>query len=370
MSVTSKSIGTKSSVDLRVLDCDACQLAASRQDASSIVLDDAAAPNQPDQIANDDVLTLNVGGKATVQTLRSTLTFVEGSVLAARFKPNWEHSLPRDKNGNIFVDQDPDLFLPLIGYLRQLASSPNILSRGVLPMTPTFGDAKTEAAFRSMIDSLLLTNVLYNYEVQRYENDKFVTVTQSSSILDYVMDCVHPTGSTPPSCVSYCLGRPFRSLGPCHERKVQAFTAVCDISSLNAGTRVVVGWTFRGPDSVNGTTHLIKSIVYDTKLRTLKWIYKDGKWMHGKALRLSYTDASSVAIQCSMPIGTRDLEWYIDGAFVASTSQAVRHGDWKAAHGVWHLGVELPEHSNYEWTPYIKVYASGRCQFSHVELED
>lgn len=66
----------------------------------------------------NDILCLNVGGRTGIAVHRKTLTSIDNSVLSAKFSKNWEDGLDRDKDGNIFVDQDPDLFLKLITYLR------------------------------------------------------------------------------------------------------------------------------------------------------------------------------------------------------------------------------------------------------------
>ena len=65
-----------------------------------------------------DILYLNVGGRTGIAVQRSTLTSIEKSVLSAKFSKNWEDGLDLDKDGNIFVDQNPDLFLTLVNYLR------------------------------------------------------------------------------------------------------------------------------------------------------------------------------------------------------------------------------------------------------------
>ena len=316
--------------------------------------------------AVDDILTLNLGGTTTVQTLRRTLTIVEGSLLAARFSQNWQHSLPRDSQGSIFIDYDPGLFMPLLDYLRSLSAASTHLQRGILPITPSFSDVINEAAFRTMVDSLLLTNVLYNYEVHRYENEMFRMVTQEVPIFDYTMACTNRGSPDAPSCVSYCLGRPVRGLGDCHTRRVQAFDVVCDLSTVTPDTRVVVGWTVREP--VKDKSRL-QSIVYDTKLQTLKWIRKEGKWTRGETLALNQS-GETVSVRCCIRLGTNELEWYVDEVLVALTNASLPDGKFKMTHGLLHVGVVHAEPDTSEWVPYIKVYSSGRCRFSAIELED
>ena len=50
--------------------------------------------------------------------LRRTLTQFEDSVLAAQFSGRWDDSMEKDRDGNMFVDQDPENFMLLINYLR------------------------------------------------------------------------------------------------------------------------------------------------------------------------------------------------------------------------------------------------------------
>ena len=63
-----------------------------------------------------DILELNVGGRLNIAVSRRTLTQFEDSVLAAQFSGRWD--LEKDRNGNIFVDQNPDDFLILVDFLR------------------------------------------------------------------------------------------------------------------------------------------------------------------------------------------------------------------------------------------------------------
>jgi hypothetical protein len=77
----------------------------------------------------DDILCLNLGGKSKIEVRRKILTLIEGSMLGAMFSKNWEGGLGKDKDGNIFIDQDPDLFEALVSYLR--AKSNDVRHKGV-----------------------------------------------------------------------------------------------------------------------------------------------------------------------------------------------------------------------------------------------
>lgn len=67
----------------------------------------------------EDVLELNVGGATDCAACRKTLCCVEDSMLAARFSGRWDDSLEKDPRGRFFIDFSPDLFLPLLDFLRQ-----------------------------------------------------------------------------------------------------------------------------------------------------------------------------------------------------------------------------------------------------------
>jgi hypothetical protein len=68
-----------------------------------------------------DVLNLNIGGRTEVAVLRRTMTLIEGSLLASKFSGRWDDALEKDRHGNIFVDQPPELFLQVVNFLRAKA---------------------------------------------------------------------------------------------------------------------------------------------------------------------------------------------------------------------------------------------------------
>eukprot|EP00611_Tribonema_gayanum_P023626 TRINITY_DN5000_c0_g4_i1.p1 TRINITY_DN5000_c0_g4~~TRINITY_DN5000_c0_g4_i1.p1 ORF type:complete len:539 (-),score=112.01 TRINITY_DN5000_c0_g4_i1:219-1835(-) len=66
------------------------------------------------------VLILNVGG-AKLRVKRSALTHVDDSKLAWMFSGRWDHVLPRDHSGRIFLDLDIKWFSPITQYLSELS---------------------------------------------------------------------------------------------------------------------------------------------------------------------------------------------------------------------------------------------------------
>ena len=75
----------------------------------------------PDRGKLEDILYLDIGG-TPVNVLRRTLLQVEGSMLASKFSGRWDDNLEKTKDGRVFIDQPIELFLPLINYLRALAT--------------------------------------------------------------------------------------------------------------------------------------------------------------------------------------------------------------------------------------------------------
>eukprot|EP01026_Neomeris_dumetosa_P059384 TRINITY_DN5547_c0_g1_i2.p1 TRINITY_DN5547_c0_g1~~TRINITY_DN5547_c0_g1_i2.p1 ORF type:complete len:302 (-),score=29.79 TRINITY_DN5547_c0_g1_i2:386-1291(-) len=67
----------------------------------------------------EHIVELNVGG-SLVTTCRSTLCLMEGSKLAHMFGSDDRFkSLLRDGQDRVFLDYDPDVFIPIINYLRR-----------------------------------------------------------------------------------------------------------------------------------------------------------------------------------------------------------------------------------------------------------
>lgn len=72
-----------------------------------------------DHIDASDIVGLNMGGEKTVQVKRSLLTQFDGSFLASMFSGRWEDQITRDKDGNTFFDEPPEVMMPLVEWLRE-----------------------------------------------------------------------------------------------------------------------------------------------------------------------------------------------------------------------------------------------------------
>jgi BTB/POZ domain len=174
----------------------------------------------------DDILHLNVGGRTGITVHRKTLTLIENSVLGAKFSKNWEGSLDQDKDGNIFVDQDPDLFLLLVSYLRE--KSNDVRNRG------------TESpAVSAKLDRLLeyyeVTMAVYPVEIRGWWLHRG-GVTTPLHQLHHPIVTNYPDWSI--SSTITCLSFDLESVG--HTRPIRSFQVVIvpgDVSQLQIGWR-------------------------------------------------------------------------------------------------------------------------------------
>jgi hypothetical protein len=108
-----------------------------------------------------DVLNINVGG-TVMAVLRRTITSVEGSMLASRFSGRWDDSIEKDRDGNFFIDQPFELFLPMIDHLRGKACETPLASPVSSPELPFFvNSAKKYNDFKRMVEYYGMTPGIY-----------------------------------------------------------------------------------------------------------------------------------------------------------------------------------------------------------------
>lgn len=83
-----------------------------------------------------DVLHLNIGGSTQVAVFRRTLTHFENSLLASQFSGRWDDDLEKTNCGSFFIDQDPNVFVPLLKYMRQCDHKKHHDNIHILPPPP------------------------------------------------------------------------------------------------------------------------------------------------------------------------------------------------------------------------------------------
>jgi BTB/POZ domain len=65
-------------------------------------------------------LELNIGGY-NMDVKRATIMYAPDSMLARLFSGRWDHVLPRDKTGRIFLDLDQMWVKPILQHLYHLS---------------------------------------------------------------------------------------------------------------------------------------------------------------------------------------------------------------------------------------------------------
>lgn len=125
-----------------------------------------------------DVLHLNVGGTKTA-VMRRTLTSVEGSMLASRFSGRWDESIEKDRDGNFFVDQPIEVFLPMVNYLRAKACE---TPAGPPVKSPYLKDYEMRQDFYRMVEYFGMTAGIYPTTIELHPME---TETRTAEISDF-----------------------------------------------------------------------------------------------------------------------------------------------------------------------------------------
>ena len=66
--------------------------------------------------ANQNIITINVGGKEVMQVKPELFSVVGHNKFASMCSERWQHQL--DADGRLFVDYSPQVFVPLVEFLR------------------------------------------------------------------------------------------------------------------------------------------------------------------------------------------------------------------------------------------------------------
>ena len=234
-----------------------------------------------------DVLRLNVGG-TRIEVLRRTLTSVEGSMLAAKFSGRWDDSLEKDIDGNFFIDQPIELFLPMINYLRAKAC-----------MTP-FAPAVKSPNFS---DDFIRMTEYYGMTLGIFPIGVFdATVTVSSNVI-----------STHPDYSIRASERHSFQLLPLtgnEQMRIKAFEVI-----LGQFTSAQVGWK-SNPEAVDkgkGVGYSSQSIALDCNHYGIASSH-DSPSPTFVAISVSPSIVEGSVIRCE----NKGREWYVDGVLVAS----------------------------------------------------
>jgi hypothetical protein len=131
---------------------------------------------------------LNVGGEI-ITTTRQTLMKISKSTLSILFNGQWEHKLPKDQNGNIFLDFNPILFRHLLDQLQIIETNNSI------QLYPPFQSSLLEP-FKKMLRKLGLQQSLssekknvitFNVGGQKITNQRTTFTQVSNSTFDTII---------------------------------------------------------------------------------------------------------------------------------------------------------------------------------------
>jgi len=168
----------------------------------------------------NDVIYLNVGG-TVMATLRSTLTFVEDSMLASRFSGRWDDGLEKDRDGNFFIDQPIELFKPMIDHLRTRKCENPMTLYAEAPDLHFFDDNEYDYnAFKRMVEYYGVTPGVYPTEISMILED-----SEDVSIEPHPINRVTANGHA-----IMCI----KTLG--HKRRIVSFeVTLIDVEILQIG---------------------------------------------------------------------------------------------------------------------------------------
>ena len=114
----------------------------------------------------DDIITLNISGTKH-QVLRSTLCYVEGSLLASMFSGRWDDNLVKDDQGAFFIDQPYEHFKALLDFFRSCKSA---AVNGPRPsIEAVAGEIASNSSFMRMVDYYNCTFEVYPVEIAHFQ---------------------------------------------------------------------------------------------------------------------------------------------------------------------------------------------------------
>ncbi len=113
----------------------------------------------------DDIITLDVGG-TRLRVLRSTLCYVEGSLLASMFSGRWDDNLVKDDQGAFFIDQPYEHFKAFLDFFRSCKSA---AVNGPPASIADSGDVAKSRRFMRMVDYYNCTLDVYPVKITRFQ---------------------------------------------------------------------------------------------------------------------------------------------------------------------------------------------------------
>jgi hypothetical protein len=264
--------------------------------------------------APSDVLHLNVGG-TKMAVLRSTLTSVSGSMLASKFSGRWDDSIPRDREGNFFIDQRFSVFELMVNHLRAKAcQAPNAPSlepphfTNVSNYINRYGEKDYHRSTASVATPSSVTELEFLRMVLHYEMvlgiyaAKLSLLSRNPSSVEFTDDL----------SVNASDWATFGIAAEGHHFTITSF----EVTILKV-ERAHIGWResnsikcFSDLDSTIGVGDIDGTVALDCCRSIIL--------LNGALIPIDGTCKEGSTIRCE----DRGNKWYIDGRLVASTDQS------------------------------------------------
>ena len=252
-------------------------------------------------ISDADVLPLNVGG-TKIDVSRATLVSIP-SLLASKFSGEWDSSLPKDSEGRFFIDEEPELFVALVNYLRDY-SRMIPLENSESAVAPVFTDKAKQNRFYRMLDAFHLTEHFFPVELWKFDQHgwgmtlaerRFETqVHQGIGDYSYFLQLAGKAGSA--------------------KKKIKSFEAQL---LADEGASVRIGWhrhdlEFADQDEMIYDNSLTLNI-FAQIIEAVKDVVEDDQETVTSTTKVSFENDDNPIIRCA----DRGAKWFVDDKLVA-----------------------------------------------------
>ena len=316
-------------------------------------------PGRDTPASGSDVLTLSIGRSTHImQLMRSTLTFVEDSLLAHQFSGRWDHNLARDAQGNFFLEEDPVIMVPLLHYLRDMSRSTPLASTFE---PPQFQDHYTEKRFRLVVDHYGLTDAFYPVALFKHHAPSTIV---SRNVLQW--DMGEPQADDNKHYYIDLLRRPLDSNSLRHqplpfERKFKSFEVT--IRNPTVG-HALIGWMQRGSIGRTSLVYFLTTCVVPVPPGPAISHHDTFQREYLPVPNLAWTANQAICVNCRK-LENGHLEWSVQGRVIAKTVRVGTDPEPDMVHVEW----VPPSFEEPEMIPYIAIYQGCHLRISAMELE-
>ena len=268
-----------------------------------------------------DVLHLNIGGMKT-SVSRRTLTYFPDSMLASKFSGRWDESLEKDENGHFFIDQEYDLFMLMVNYLRNKSNGTTLYPIESPPCSTNF--------YR-LIDYYEMTHSIYPSKLT------FLAGSEGTAEMISPLELDSKDWAT------------FEIFSDGHERNIKSYEVV-----LGAVQRIQIGWRYISFDLSADHSKGVGDVKQTSALDLTRSCYL----LDGTMTQIDSLEQKDGTVVRSEDWGRK---WFVNGKLVASDSEPPEDGVIKSAGAVLH--------NNWAYMRPI-ISLKGQVQVTKVEFHD